>query len=625
MRIALLGVAAALWLAPSVHAAAAKTRLLFTSNRSGPTEIYAADPSGRAAPGQLTFSNPQRCQAPDECGFDSVIPSPDGRHIAFTVRYTLRGYDGEELWVARWNGLDARAVVSPAAGLSVRSVAWSSGTRLRYIVRSGDLYTLREVRADGTHDRLVSAVGRDTTLTNGDSPNHQWSVTTHYIPNTLTGLEIQRKDLRKVWVIEGAQDFAWAPNGRLLAYTEDPGGVGVFDVRTGRQRVLTTDAALSPSWSSDGETIGYLHIPSLGDGTVFRQPLDFAGVGHELKTVTLKGRTRVVVGDDGPFGGARFFAWTRPPSSSYRRLEGVEGVYTRTIVKNLSADGARVAFATCADLGVASGTSYTRVAPVGCVGGPWDVESLALTGANVAYSAIRGGNTTNWMIARTDAGAAANPSVLASGDNTCCLPQPLVAGSGELLVYATRTIAYPDVHWLIQRAGSGCPCLPLTGFTKPLADDLALDVDANRILASGRDWVEIFAAGGQALLLVDRLPPTVGKPPFRAPATEAALTGDELLVRVGDELRIYSAMSGAQQRTLPLVRASSPFEASYPVLQDAARGRAVYVRDRHVHVVDLATGTDRMVGSGDLARFYDDGLAYANGARIRLVSWTALP
>jgi len=200
-----------------------------------------------------------------------------------------------------------------------------------------------------------------------------------------------------------------------------------------------------------------------------------------------------------------------------------------------------------------------------------------------------------------------------------------VAGGGELLVYATRTIAYPDVHWLIQRAGSGCPCPPLTGFTKSLYEALSLDVDANRILASGRDWVEIFAANGQALLLLDQLPPTPYGSSFRAPATEAALTGDELLVRVADDLRIYSATSGVLQRSLPLVRASSLFVSSEPVLQDAARGRAVYVRDRNVHVVDLATGTDRNVGTGDLARFYDDGLAYADGARIRLVSWARLP
>ena len=623
MRVALLGVAAALWLAPSAHAAAARTRLLFTSNRSGPTQIYATDPFGRAAPGQLTFSNPVTCGAPRDCGVDTVVPSPDGRHIAFTARHTSRG---DELWVARWNGLATRALVSSTADLHVTSVAWSSSSRLRYIVQTagGGLSTLREARADGTHDRLVSATGRDATLSTSDSPDHRWMVRETFAPTSR--LTVQRKDLRKTWVLEGAQGFAWAPNSRLLAFAAYPEGLGLLDVRTGKRRLLTTDAALALAWSPGGATIAYRHAPSL-DGSVL-EPLYFTGLGNELKTVTLTGRMRVVVDDDGPFGGALSFAWTRSPGS-YRRAEEVDGIYTHSTVTKLAADESEIAFTTCADIGVGSGASFARIDRVACSNssGLFQAEGLALAGTRTAYTAIRGGNTTEWTIKGGDAGTTTSPSTFASGSNTCCLPQPPVGGSGDLLVYATREIAYPDyrsVHWLIQRAGAGCPCPPLTGFTRPLSEALRLDVDADRILASGHDWVEIFAANGQALLLLDAIPPTATSR-FPAAATEAALTGDELLVRVVDDLRIYSATSGVLQRTLPLARASSPLEASEPVLQDAARDRAVYVRDRVVHVVNLVTGTDRVVGAGSLARFFDDGLAYANGARIRIVSWTALP
>jgi hypothetical protein len=47
MGKALLEVALALWLSPAAHTAAPAERILFVSNRTGPTQIYAADPAGK--------------------------------------------------------------------------------------------------------------------------------------------------------------------------------------------------------------------------------------------------------------------------------------------------------------------------------------------------------------------------------------------------------------------------------------------------------------------------------------------------------------------------------------------------------------------------------------------------
>ena len=56
-----------------------------------------------------------------------------------------------------------------------------------------------------------------------------------------------------------------------------------------------------------------------------------------------------------------------------------------------------------------------------------------------------------------------------------------------------------------------------------------------------------------------------------------------------------------------------------------AHGLAVYVLDAQVHLLQLADGADRTVGSGTLARFADAGLVYADGARVRLTPFGRLP
>jgi hypothetical protein len=61
------------------------------------------------------------------------------------------------------------------------------------------------------------------------------------------------------------------------------------------------------------------------------------------------------------------------------------------------------------------------------------------------------------------------------------------------------------------------------------------------------------------------------------------------------------------------------------VLDDAARGLAVYVLDGEIHVLRLIDGADRVVAKGTLARFLDAGLVYADGSTLRLVPFEQLP
>jgi hypothetical protein len=73
----------------AVGTAGERPRILYASNWTARMQIYAVDPSGRAAVAQLTFGSDARCSAdvrpgapgllPD--GFVQPVPSPNGRYV----------------------------------------------------------------------------------------------------------------------------------------------------------------------------------------------------------------------------------------------------------------------------------------------------------------------------------------------------------------------------------------------------------------------------------------------------------------------------------------------------------------------------------------------------------------
>ena len=61
-------------------------RIVYSSDWSGTSEIYAVDPSGRLPTGQLTFGRPPSCTGQVfvlACGFADPVPSPDGRWLLY--------------------------------------------------------------------------------------------------------------------------------------------------------------------------------------------------------------------------------------------------------------------------------------------------------------------------------------------------------------------------------------------------------------------------------------------------------------------------------------------------------------------------------------------------------------
>jgi hypothetical protein len=149
------------------------------------------------------------------------------------------------------------------------------------------------------------------------------------------------------------------------------------------------------------------------------------------------------------------------------------------------------------------------------------------------------------------------------------------------------------------------------------------DVDAGRIVAGGDNATWLLDANGARLLTLPVSP--------RA----AQLSGNDLVVLVPGELRDYDARSGTVLRAWPLpdvtsgheCSSPSPFDCSTPrlMLEDAARGLAVYVLDGQVHAFRLTDGKDAIVGAGSLARFADAGLVWVDGTRIHLVRYDQLP
>jgi hypothetical protein len=146
------------------------------------------------------------------------------------------------------------------------------------------------------------------------------------------------------------------------------------------------------------------------------------------------------------------------------------------------------------------------------------------------------------------------------------------------------------------------------------------DVNEGRIVAYGTNETVLLDRNGNRLLSLPVSP------------LAAQLAGTDLVLLMPGQLRDYDTRSGALLHTWPMPAVPSGPECalrycSNPdlALNDAARGLVAYTLNDQVHVLRLADGTDRTVATGFDPRFMDDGLVYANNARINLVLYDQLP
>src|SRR5207248_3168180 len=174
-------------LAPAAHAAAAaQPRILYAGDWTGSMQIFAADPSGKAPLGQVTFDRPAGpCYSAAACGFARPLPSPDGRRLAYWSPGV--GYQPQTLWLARADGTGAHATQK---GIFIADTT-RGRTRLVY-PPPDNLVLLSQL------ELAFSPAGRLLAFTLG----------------TIHILVLRTSRVRAL--VAAGHDIAWSPDGRRL-------------------------------------------------------------------------------------------------------------------------------------------------------------------------------------------------------------------------------------------------------------------------------------------------------------------------------------------------------------------------------------------------------------------------
>lgn len=230
--------------------AAGAPRILYASDWSGPSQIYAVDPTGRLPRGQLTFGPAPACLPENPCGYVQPLPSPDGRRVLYWD-YVLQGPRRRSgLFVARADGTRRRKVAEITSFL--REASWAPDSRrIAYMGASGAFV----VNADGS--------GRRRVYRHRGSPSQQDRVQFSRDGRALAilrngNLIVIRGRARRL--ARQVDDFAWAPRAQLLAYLAEGHADGLFLVRPDGSRRTRIAASThhypySLEWSPTGRQL----------------------------------------------------------------------------------------------------------------------------------------------------------------------------------------------------------------------------------------------------------------------------------------------------------------------------------------------------------------------------------
>lgn len=368
----------------------------------------------------------------------------------------------------------------------------------------------------------------------------------------------------------------------------------------------------------------------------------FAG---ELETVTTTASRRTIVRSDLAYGGRiAAVAWptvprgTRyePPDSTPRERVAADGLLAAGPIDLLAADGARVAFVAC-DRIVLWTPSKRDVDPSlrdlsTCafhdVTGHDFIYDVALAGDRLLYERNQGCMSVAVSVHLVVLPSHAESGIAGGGGNCASPFQPAVgraAGAGDLLVFdewweergSAEYPNFPTTSAFARRVElNGCPCPVLIS---TLGFLFTADVDAGRALVYGANETVVLDRDGNRLLSIPVSP------------LAAQLAGRDVVTLLAGEIRVYDAQTGVLMHAWALPNVASGPVCAWRycvpkrlVLQDAARGIVAYTLDGQLHLLRLETGKDSVVGPGQLARFMDAGLVYANGARLRLVPFASL-
>ena len=650
--------AAAVVLGSSAAPAASQpSRIVFASSRTGVSQLYSVEPSGKGL-AQLTFG---------AGGWQQRQPSPNGRFVAALRR--------SELWVMRADGSDARLLASNVDYVgwnpNFSALSWSGNSRqLAYRGSDWNIWTV--ARAGGPPQRMTRGndAGWPTLSPDGRS--------IAFVHDGKPGIRLVVLRNRHEHVLaRGIKGFpAWSPDGRSIAILEDahldllsPTGRLQRAFLIGLNYDCLTDCVPPPLvWSHDSRRLAYeeldeIHVVRRTGGEVGAldvkgpvQGLAFSPGGKALAVATAAGigtgvpdgRLRILV----PFGPGEAqpgIGWSpahpggsyRPPEADVRLVRvSPRELESRVPITKLSADNELVAYWLCPHVLGAWRPGEARPLALGgstlavCSGPPptagfgIHVFDLSLAGDRLAYLTEWAGNEIHTALMLTTLDRGDDGVEIAEGAASQGFPLALgdLVGDGSTLVYGFRESQVtsphpaPEAIWRIDG-------------TKPV--QMTHGPDDLQPLAVDLGWFVVRRADGSLEQL------NVDGRVFRSfdvRALGAVLAGDDLVGLVQGELRDYSSTSGELLHVWPLPDVPSAGRCrllSCPgirlTLDDAARGVVVYTLDGVVHLLRLSDGEDKTVPGATVAELTGAGFFYAYRGeepwpgRIRFVPFDELP
>jgi Tol biopolymer transport system component len=224
----------------TLGAAAPTPRIVYASDWSGSSQLYAVDPASRARTGQLTFGRPRVCLPANPCGYSRPVPSPDGRRVLFWD-FVSQGPLRASLYVANADGRARRRLATVERVFQPVAV-WAPDSR-RIAYTGAD--SVRFLRVDGSGNRPVSAI---------DPARFSWSADGRFLAALSLDGVLAIAGGRKLAL--GVGDFSWAPKGDRLAYVSGDlyvvraGGRGrrrLVDLQDGASSTATSQVEWSPS------------------------------------------------------------------------------------------------------------------------------------------------------------------------------------------------------------------------------------------------------------------------------------------------------------------------------------------------------------------------------------------
>lgn len=660
------------------------SRILYSGDWTGQSEIFAVDPSGRAPLGELTFGRepvPERGCESVACGFVAPIPSRDGRWVLY------RGIGGQAawqpgvvqqgapLWLAHADGSSPR-VISPGAGVQVAwatdssrfaystsdglhvvrmrglrnqlvyrgscggcGLAWSpDGRTLAFFDTSGQLVLLR-------HGRGVPIVSVNDTgvLLLAWSPDGKWiaagqsSIDPVVYPHTYDPYTVHPQvtviapDGSMVTKITGASAPVWSPDGRLLAY-QGADGIRLWSPVTERSRLLTGDHGFDLGWSPDGRSLAYVQGSIIGNE--YSEGFEESG---DIRTVTLFGRVRTVVAAAAPYGGQiTSLAWARTTARGvYQRPVVPDGVFAGGPVSFVAGDGGRAALVACHHVYVwtLSQTTMVRADP-----DPSPLKTLTYPAGTCPsqgrreqiYSLALAGDRVAWGEKTAGLGFdwLFRVTTLAATPQTVDLKLPnqsegCLGCEYNTVVGSGSLLAFNDFPTCVE---------PSCGSTSIFRADPggcpcpAIRTDPGPLYLDDADTGRIVAHGRNAIVVLDRTGTQLLSIPVPVPVPTSL--PPRLRARLtGNDLVVAldNQLLDYDATTGTLLHTWPLPNALFFQFQDAAHGLAAYILDDTVRLVRLADGQTATVANGTAASFTDTGLVYADGTRIHLVPYDRLP